>query len=81
MKTELYVIFDNKAKVYNKPFHQANRECAIRSASSLVNEAQSEAHRHPEDFALFQLGTYDDTSAQIDLLSSPQHVINLHELK
>lgn len=81
MKTELYVIYDSKAQIYNKPFHQVNRDTAIRAAHSLATDPQGEVSRHPEDYALFQIGNYEDTTAQIDLFAQPEHVINFHELK
>lgn len=80
MQTQLYVIRDSKAKVYNKPFHQTNRDVALRTATDLANDPNQETSKHPEDYALFYLGTYDDEHAQIDLVSQPELVCKFHEL-
>lgn len=80
MKTELYVIYDSKAKIYNKPFHQINKDVALRTAADLANDKSGEVSRSPEDYSMFSLGHYDDENAQIDLKSNPEHVVNLHEL-
>lgn len=80
MKTEIYVIYDSKAKAYNKPFYQVNRDVALRTATDLANDPNVEISRYPEDYSLFCIGVYDDETAQMDLKASPEHVANLHEL-
>lgn len=80
MKTLMYVIHDSKAAIYNKPFFQLNRDVAIRTATDLANDPQSEVSRNPEDYSLFCIGEYDDETAQCDLKASPEHVANFHEL-
>lgn len=80
MKTEMYVIFDKKAKLYNKPFHQFNRDVAIRTVTDLANDTSTDFSRNPEDYSLFFLGTFDEQTAVIALCESPEHVVNFHEL-
>lgn len=80
MKTELYVIYDSKSGIYNKPFHQLNRDVALRTATDLANDPNSEISKFPEDYSLFLIGTYDDETAGMELTEAPQHVINFHEI-
>ena len=79
MKTEIYVIFDEAAQVYNKPFHLINEQVALRTAITLRNDPQSEICKHPSDYSMHYLGTYDDTTAEF-VLEKRRCVVRFHEL-
>ncbi|AXL14618.1 nonstructural protein [Microviridae sp.] len=79
MKTEIYTIFDTKAQIYNKPFHQINEAVALRTATDLANDSNSEIAKSPQDYILFYLGNYDDQSAQFELCE-PKSICKFHEL-
>lgn len=81
MKLNIYVVFDNKAMTYNRPFFVINDAIASRMASDHLNDKQSEIARHPADFSLFHLGEYDDQTAKFDLLASPRHMFGFHEIQ
>lgn len=80
MKTLLFSIHDIKSKIYNKPFHQLNQEEALRTASDLANDKEHTPGKHPADFSMFQLGSYEDTTGKCDLYQSPEHICNLNDL-
>jgi hypothetical protein len=80
MKTKMYVIYDSKAKVYNKPFFMLNDSIAIRAVTDLANDLSTDVGRHPEDFILFSIGEYDDESATLDPIP-PQVLARAHELQ
>lgn len=80
MITELYTIYDSKAQIHNKPFHQMNRQVAIRTAKDLANDPKGEIRQNPGDYSLFFIGTYDDTNASIELAEPYEHVLNFPEL-
>lgn len=80
MKTNMYVIFDNKAKIYNKPFFQINDDVALRSAMDLLTDQNTEISRHPHDYIMFKIGTYDDTTAQIQI-DELVSICRFHELQ
>ncbi|AXL14623.1 nonstructural protein [Microviridae sp.] len=81
MKLNMYVIYDAKAEVYNKPFYLLNDDVARRSAEQLMQDGNTDIARHPEDFTMFKLGTFDDTACMFDFLDSRIPVINFIELK
>lgn len=81
MLTELYTIYDSKALIYNKPFHQQNEAVALRTASDLANDPNSECCKHAEDYVLFYLGTYDDQTTEMNLQTAPKSIARFHELK
>lgn len=80
MLINTYVIFDTKAKMYNKPFYLQNDNIAKRAFSDLANDPQTDVFKHPTDFQLFKVGTYEDTTAEI-ISHPPEHMCSAHELK
>lgn len=81
MLTNLYVIFDAKAQMYNKPFTMINDQVALRAAHDLVNDKSTECAKNPHDFAMFHIGNYDDTTAEIKPLDSFNCICRFHELQ
>lgn len=80
MLVKTYVIFDVKAKFYNKPFFLQNDSVAIRAFTDLANDPNSDVCKHPTDFILFSLGTYDDETAKLST-TEPLVLARAHELK
>lgn len=80
MKLNVYAIFDHKAKFYACPFYQQNDAVALRTATDLLANPETEVARHPADYAMFKLGTYDDSNAKMELYPSPEHFLSFHEL-
>ncbi len=62
----IYSIFDTKAKAYYPPFFLPNTDLAVRIFSDQVNDTNHTFNKHPEDYTLFQIGTFDDENAFID---------------
>lgn len=81
MKMQMYVIYDSKACIYNKPFYLINDQVALRSANDLVIDKTNEIGKHPEDFTMFCIGTYDDESANIKTLEKFDVICRFHELQ
>lgn len=77
----MYVIYDVKASVYNRPFYLINDAVAARVAIDLTKDAASDISRHPEDFIMFKLGTFDDQTASFELNSSPAVMFRMHEIQ
>lgn len=80
MKTEMYTIYDSVAQIHNKPFHQTNKQVALRTATDLANDPKGEIFKNPEHYSMFYVGTYDDSNAEIELAIPMEHVLNFHEL-
>lgn len=65
MMLKLYSIFDSKVKAFQWPNVIVNDDTALRSFKSLVNDGQSMQFKHPTDFILYEIGEYDDSTAEI----------------
>lgn len=59
MKQNIYSIFDAAAGVYNVPFFQNNDALALRAFSDLANDQDTTIGRHPNDYTLYRIGTFN----------------------
>jgi len=65
MKIKLFTILDHKAEAYLPPFQQPSTNMAIRLFSDSVCDETHAFNKHPEDYTLFEIGSFDDDSATI----------------
>lgn len=62
---QVFSIFDKKALVYNTPFFAVNDRVAVRSLCDLCSDSRSFVSKHPEDYALYFLGSFDDSTGVV----------------
>jgi len=67
MKYVMFSIRDNKAAVFMPPFHSHNRGTAIRSIQQNMLDENSSLAAYPEDFDLFEIGTFDDETGSLEV--------------
>ncbi len=60
MKLNVYSIYDTAAGLYSRPFFCQSDAEALRMFSDLSVDAEHPVGKHPEDYAIFRLGTFDD---------------------
>lgn len=65
MILKIFAIYDAKAEAYNQPFFLHNEGQATRGFSDAVNDKNSIMGKHPADFTLFRIGTFDDSTSTI----------------
>lgn len=63
MTLAIFTIHDEKANIYMTPFFFPTQGQALRAFNDLVNDENSTVNKHPEDYRLYTLGTYDDQDA------------------
>lgn len=73
MKLNVYTIRDAKVGAYAQPYFSPTHGSAIRAFADHVNETGTAANKHPEDFSLYVISTYDDQAGTIDG-HPPQHL-------
>lgn len=71
MKLNVYTIKDIKAETFGNPFYSTNDQTAKRSLEQASNDPNTTISKYPEDFVLYRLGDWDDTSATISTLDTP----------
>lgn len=83
MFIEIYSIFDHATKAYMQPFFTNNRATAIRNFQATVNpDSPNMISGNPEQFTLFYLGKYDDSTGTIENCPTPEPVmkaLDVHE--
>lgn len=71
---QVFTVFDSKTEAYLPPFYEQTKGSAIRSFSEAANTAGHQFQKYSEDFTLFHLGQYDDTSARFEMFKTPVSV-------
>lgn len=71
MILRVFSIRDDKVAAYAQPWYAPTRGAALRMFADLVNDDQSAVAKHPEDYTLFELGSYDDATGQFVCEDSP----------
>lgn len=67
----MVAIRDSKAEAWMTPLFFQSSAQAVRSFGDAVNDAQSDFAKHPEDYALFELGRFDPATGEIVVCEQP----------
>lgn len=76
MIVNAYSIFDRKTLVYYQPWFQPTDGAASRILADLVNDPSTSIGKHPGDFVLFRIGTYDDAKGLMTSVSPLVHIMD-----
>lgn len=79
MLLRIYSVRDAKLEGFMQHQCFPTKGVAIRAFTEGVNTADSPFNKNPEDYALFEFGTFDDLSGKFELHPQPLHVINAIE--
>lgn len=74
MKYGVFAVRDAKAEAFGQPFFSLQRGIAVRSFADECSREDSGLYKHPEDYALFHLGEFDDCSGQMVSLEQPLQI-------
>lgn len=76
MKMCVCAVRDRATDCFARPMFVQALGQAVRSFSDEINRVEQDnmLHKHPEDFDLFELGTFDDSDASFELLEKPRQV-------
>lgn len=81
MELKVFSIRDAKGECYHPPFYKKTIGEAERDFRSLVNDKDSNVFKYPEDYDLYYMGTFDDSTGKLESLDSPQHMEKAVHLK
>ncbi|AXH75340.1 MAG: nonstructural protein [Microviridae sp.] len=64
----LYIVAlkDRAADLYGKPFFVRTTAEAIRSLTDEANNTESSINKHPEDYDLYQIGTFNEETGEVN---------------
>lgn len=66
MILHIYSVYDSKAKAFLPPFFMHNDALAKRIFGDCASDPKHQFNKHPEDYSLFCLGSWDDQNALIE---------------
>lgn len=81
MKSKIFCVYDSKVEAYLNPFYMATKGQAIRAITDTLADDNHQFSRHPEDFTLFELGEYDDSTGCMVMHDSKISLGNMLEFK
>lgn len=65
---------DRALDAFMQPFFAPSVGIAVRSFGDEVNRAESPMAAHPDDYDLYQLGTFDDATGRFAVGDGPRQV-------
>lgn len=80
MRLMICSIFDAKVGVYSPPMLYKTKGEAIRAFTDAVNDPQLPFKRHPEDYRLFYMGDWEDTTGELLSPRTPEPLIGAAEV-
>jgi len=77
---QMFTVYDVKAETYSQPITAPTINTMGRILGDVLAEGQHAYAKHPEDYVLFHLGEFDDSTGQVDLLKAPNSLFVLRTL-
>lgn len=71
MKKLIYAVYDSKVESYLQPLFFQSKGEAMRSWQTAANDQNTMMCQHPEDFTLFELGSYDEQTGKFENHNTP----------
>lgn len=62
----IFAVYDSKAGAFLQPFFERNSLTATRAFAQVANTPDHAFNRHPADFTLFHIGTWDEFTGTIE---------------
>lgn len=60
-------VYDRKAELWGLPFYSHSRPTAVRDFAAAVKGGSGNVAQFPEDYELYLLGAFDDTTGVISI--------------
>lgn len=71
MIVKMYAVYDSKVEAFLSPLFFQSKGQAVRAFTDAIADSSSPISKHPEDFTIFELGSFDDSNAKFDLHATP----------
>jgi hypothetical protein len=81
MIIQCFTVFDSKVGAYNFPFQEHSTGAALRAFIDAIEDTSSALNKHPEDYTLFHIGSYDNATAKFEIFKTPTPLGVALELK
>lgn len=74
MRLLAFSVFDEKSGAFGHPFFVSAVGVATRTFSDWVNRNDTPLNQHPEDYRLFQVGSWDDGDGCFEAEKKPNFI-------
>lgn len=71
MLLQVFSVYDSGVHIWKSPIFSRSQREVLGLFVEAVNTPTTEFAKHPTDFTLFRLGTWDDSTCKFDLLITP----------
>lgn len=68
---QIYVIYDSAAEAYMSPWFIDKDQQAIREFGDVVRNPETPFAKHPDDYTLFKIGSYNEHTGKLTSLETP----------
>ena len=65
MKLKVFSIYDSKTECFMNPWYARTTGEAVRSFEQSIIDPNTSFHKYPDDFTLFDIGSWDDETGEI----------------
>lgn len=76
----LMSVRDSKLDAFVNLFTSPSRAAGARAFSDVVNDPSGSVFKHPDDYTLYQVGTFDDSTGVVTPHTTPEHVASARSL-
>jgi len=76
MTLKVFSVFDEKGAVFSNPFYLSHNGMALRSFADLAGDKGTIVNKHPSDYKLYCLGSFDDVTGRFISLDVPEFLAN-----
>lgn len=70
---KVYSLFDTKVQTFGNPFCAQSDGAAVRMVCDAAADQNTMLAKHPSDFILYGLGTFDEDSGNLDSAKLTNH--------
>lgn len=74
MTLKVYAVYDTVSKSWNAPFVAPNAAAALRGFADAANDTNTYVGKHPQDYILFEVGTWEDQTGLIGCTNPPDRI-------
>lgn len=71
MLFSVFAIYDSGISTWMPPIFLRNKGEMLRAFVEAVNNPESKFYKHPSDYTLFEIGTWNDDKCEFSLLKTP----------
>lgn len=71
MRVKIFSVYDSKSEAYMQPFFSPTKGSAVRSFIDSIQDHNTIFCKHPEDYTLFEIGEFDDSTGILITLTTP----------